>query len=124
MIETHADSIVFEFDSFLICDEQYVVTVLQSMLFIGSLIGFFVIPTLADNIGRKISIMISWLICSFGVAAISFAFSPNMVAVGYFLAGFGCNPAITLCYSFINENGLGKTKMMFGVAIQIFLAFG
>jgi hypothetical protein len=25
-----------------------------------------------------------------------------MVGIGYFLAGFGANPAITLCYSFIN----------------------
>jgi OCT family organic cation transporter-like MFS transporter 4/5 len=72
------------------------------MLFIGSLIGFFIIPYAADNFGRKIAIQASWGICTLGVLLICLADSPNMIGIGYFFAGFGSNPAITLCFSFIN----------------------
>lgn len=43
-----------------------------------------------------------------------------------FLLEFGCNPAITLCYSFPNEqmaNG-GKKRQSYEVIIQICLAVG
>lgn len=71
-------------------------------MFIGSLSGFFAIPYMADNWGRRIAVRISWGICTLGVIAICFADSPNMVGIGYFLSGFGCNPAITLTLSIIN----------------------
>ncbi len=73
------------------------------MIFIGSLLGFFTIPYFADNWGRRIAIRFSWGICTVGCVFIAFAGSPSMVGIGYFMAGFGANPAITLCYSFINE---------------------
>lgn len=100
------------------------VTVLTSMIFIGSLMGFFTIPYFADNWGRKIAIRISWAICTIGVLIISISTSPSMVGIGYFLAGFGANPAITLCYSFINEQCLGTSRQKYGVIIQVFYAIG
>ena len=72
------------------------------MLFFGSLIGFFIIPYAADNFGRNSAMKVAWGICTLGVLIICLADSPNMVGIGYFFAGFGCNPAITLCFSFIN----------------------
>lgn len=72
------------------------------MLYVGSLLGFFVIPYVADNWGRKISIRISWTLFLFGILANALADSPNMIGLGQLLTGFGCNPAITLCYSFLN----------------------
>jgi OCT family organic cation transporter-like MFS transporter 4/5 len=72
------------------------------MVFVGSLAGFFVIPYIADNWGRKISIRVSWGIGTLGVLVVALADSANMIGLGYFFAGFGTNPAITLCFSFIN----------------------
>lgn len=86
----------------MICDYEYLVNVLQSMLFVGSLIGFFVFPYVADNWGRKLGIKISWAMCTIGIAFISFADGSGMIGLGFFLAGFGSNPAITLCLTFIN----------------------
>jgi MFS family permease len=68
---------------------------------VGSLIGFFIIPHLADNYGRKIMVHISWGICVLGALLIATAPSPILVGIGFFLAGFGANPAITLNFSFI-----------------------
>lgn len=46
------------------------------------------------------------------------------VGVGQFLCGFGCNPAISLCYSFLNEQVLGAKRQTYCVIIQLFLAVG
>ncbi len=94
------------------------------MVFFGSLAGFFLIPYIADNWGRKIGIRISWAIGTAGVLVLALADSANTIGIGYFLAGFGTNPAITLCFSFINEQCLGRARQGFGVGVQIFLALG
>lgn len=87
----------------MICsDLEYKATVLQSMLFFGSLAGFFVIPYIADNSGRRLAMRIAWGLGTIGVFIVEISDSSNMVAFGLFMAGFGFNPAITLCYSFIN----------------------
>lgn len=86
----------------MICDLDYQATILTSMIYIGSLFGFFIIPYFADNYGRKIMILISWGICTLGVLLIASAPSPILIGIGFFLSGFGANPAITLNYSFIN----------------------
>lgn len=108
----------------MICDLAYQATILQSMIYIGSLIGFFIIPYLADNWGRKITLQISWLLCVIGTVLIASAPHPILIGVGFFLAGSGANPAITLNYSFINEQIVGKWRQRYGVIIQISFAFG
>lgn len=85
-------------------------TIFQSLVYGGSLVGFFIIPYIADNWGRKIGIILSWGIYAVGLLTLCFAGDGNTVAVGQFLSGFGCNPAVTLCYSFLNEQCLGKKR--------------
>jgi OCT family organic cation transporter-like MFS transporter 4/5 len=104
------------------CQYDYIVTILESLVYIGSLIGFFLFPYLADNWGRKKAMHISWACCTLGVVLLATASEVSMVAIGQFLAGFGGNPAITLDYSFINEQSLGKSRQYFSVGIQISLA--
>ena len=116
---------VFAFpEHYLICEQDYLVAVLTSLVYFGSLVGFFVIPFIADNWGRKITILISWTFFVIGIGTICIADSPNMIGMGQFFAGFGCNPAITLSYSFINEQCSGKSRQFFGIGIQVFFAFG
>ena len=67
---------------------------------------------------------ISWVICTLGVFLLVIANSIVLIAIGYFLAGLGSNPAITLCFSFINEQCLYKSRQRYGVFVQIFLALG
>lgn len=72
------------------------------MLFVGAMFGFFVIPYMADNYGRKLAMRVSWGIGTVAVMIVCIADSPNMIGLGLFLIGFGANPATTLCFSFIN----------------------
>ena len=123
-IKWHSDSITFAFNDYLICDFEYLSTIFISIFYFGSLVGFFVIPSVADNFGRRIAMLISWAIYGIGVLTIGVSFHPALVGIGEFLAGFGCNPAITLCYSFINEQCLRGSRQHYGVGIQIFIALG
>ena len=73
------------------------------MMFFGALIGYFFIPTIADNSGRKIGLKIAIIIGIVGSVLFSIADSPLVVGFALFFVGFGTNPAITLAFSFINE---------------------
>lgn len=97
---------------------------LQSMLFFGALIGFFIIPNIADNSGRKPAIRLAWVIGIASVVITMIADSPRVIGFGLFFIGFGTNPAITLAFSFINEQTLGKSRQRFGVGVQLGLAVG
>ena len=75
------------------------------MVYIGSFIGFYVFTYIADNFGRKIGLSYSWIIGCIGMLIISFLSNNYYVSgVGFFLMGFGMNPAITLHYSFFSEH--------------------
>ena len=125
MLKWHSNSIVFGIeDNYLICEDEYLQPALTSLLYFGSLLGFFVIPYIADNYGRKLAIVISWSIFIFGISILSLANSVLMIGMGQLLSGFGINPAITLSYSFINEQCLGKNRQLYSIMIQISFAIG
>ena len=109
----------------MICSEyENQIPILQSMLYIGALFGFLFIPTIADNSGRKEGLKIAMIISIVSSALFSIADSPIVIGFSLFFIGFGTNPAITLAYSFINEQCLGKYRQIFGVGVQIGLALG
>lgn len=108
----------------MICEYDYLPAIFISIFYFGSLIGFFIIPSIADNFGRRLAMVISWGIYGFGILLIAISMHPAMIGAGEFIAGFGCNPAITLCYSFLNEQCLRDSRQKYGVGIQVFIALG
>lgn len=64
---------------------------------------------IADNKGRKLGLILSWVTCTAGCLIMVCSWTYWPMLLGYFLSGFGCNPAITLHYSFFNEHS-SKTK--------------
>lgn len=86
--------------------------------------GFLAIPFVADNWGRRKAIRASWGLFAFGILFICIGNSYILIGFGQFLLGFGCNPAITLCYSFLNEQVVGRKRQSYGVIILICLAVG
>lgn len=112
------------FGTIYACNKEYVLTTLSTIVYIGSFVGFFFFPYIADNYGRKLAINASWLTSCAGVILTAFSRNVYMVGAGWFLGGFGGNPAITLSYSFINEQSLGKYRQYFSVGIQLWFAVG
>lgn len=58
-------------------------------------------PLIADNKGRKIAELISWIIAVLGCGVLLISMNLELVAIGSFMMGFGTNAAINLHYSFI-----------------------
>jgi OCT family organic cation transporter-like MFS transporter 4/5 len=88
----------------LYCAREYLNTLLSSMSYLGSFMGFMVFPMIADNVGRRIGLILAWGTCTIGCILMASSVNYPMMIIGYFLAGFGVNPAVTLHYSFINEH--------------------
>ena len=57
-ITAHAD---------LICDNQTYRNLVQSTLYIGSVMGLFIMNMLSDTKGRKFSFLLSWGIANVGI---------------------------------------------------------
>jgi MFS family permease len=94
------------------------------MMFLGSLLGFFIIPFIADNFGTRLALRIAWGTGTVSVLLACLAPNPYILALALFLVGFGANPSITLCFSIINETCLGRSRQRFAVGIQIAWAVG
>lgn len=73
------------------------------MFFSGTLIGFILIGTMVDNLGRRISLLICIVIALIGTLAI--LLSPNLILVdiGLFMAGLGMENAFTISFYFFTE---------------------
>jgi len=69
----NSESMVMEFE--LYCENKWKKNFIETEPYVGSLFGFFIFSSLADNWGRKPSICLSWFIASIG--AIIMAFSVN-----------------------------------------------
>lgn len=94
----------------MVCSQEWVSSLLQSMSYIGSLIGYLVMSHIADNYGRKKGEIIAWIICIFGQVMTLVSFNLVTVGIGSFFMGFGSNGAINIHYSFFKELVLGKTR--------------
>jgi len=54
------------FENPLICEREELSNVLQSLVYVGSLVGFFIFSFVADNYGRKFSLGFSWFLAFLG----------------------------------------------------------
>ncbi|EAR99579.1 MFS transporter (macronuclear) [Tetrahymena thermophila SB210] len=118
------NTLVFYFDPPLICDQSYLYDILCSLSQIGCLVGFLVFSWFADNKGRKTALFFSWMIGTVGVFLSGFSNSIIPFAIGFFLQGFGTNPAIIIHFSFLNEHSLGKFRELSSIGVQVFWGIG
>lgn len=79
-------------------------------MYLGSFLGFFIFPYIADRYGRKIALVISWIITSIGTILMACSINYTMLVLSIFITGFGIMPAITIHYSFLNEHSSGKFR--------------
>ena len=59
-------SISLDYGVIMVCSKLWISSLLQSFSYLGSLIGYIVMPLVADNKGRKIAELISWIIVVLG----------------------------------------------------------
>lgn len=73
---------------------------MSSFTYFGAFVGYIVISFFADNLGRRSSILIAWVVCTVGSIMVAFSVNIYMVAVGLFLCGCGCDAGINICFFF------------------------
>ncbi|CAD8190555.1 unnamed protein product [Paramecium octaurelia] len=111
------------FNTILSCNKT-LQSIIKSIVYFGSLAGFFIFSFIADNYGRKLALILSWSITTIGSLILATAQNFQMITGAMFLLGFGGNPAITVHYSFINEHSQGHFREFQNVGLQVFFAIG
>ena len=73
----------------------------MGMFFLGALVGFIILGSMVDNIGRRLTLLISLGIGSLGLLLILIAGNIVLVDIGLFVVGFGLENAFNLVFFFL-----------------------
>lgn len=108
----------------MLCSNTWLSSLLQSLSYIGSFVGYLVMSHIADNFGRKNTERISWIINIVGISILIGSINLFMVGIGSFLMGLGTNATITLHYTFLKEMLVGKMRERSFILLQIAFSCG
>lgn len=75
----------------------------ESLPYLGAICGLFLFMFLSDNVGRKISIGLSWFVGSLGGILLVAFENIYTILIGNFFAGFGVVPCATIGLVYLNE---------------------
>lgn len=84
------------------CELRDVRMMLQAVLAIGSILGFFIIPLISDLKGKKVAMIVCLLCMLSGNLGIFFGIyqkMPILIALSQFINSFGANSAAAVSYS-------------------------
>ncbi len=84
-----------------ICDDEFLLDMIKSSPYFGSLLGFIVSSLTADNIGRKRTMSIALGVATLGSLMVVLGFNLTIVTIGVILSGAGINVASALCFCFL-----------------------
>ncbi len=124
MAKPFPKSIALDYGVVMVCSKEWVSSLLQSIGYFGSLVGYIVMPLVADNKGRKNAEIIAWAITVAGCGVLLVSMNLPFIGIGSFLMGFGSNSAIILHYSFIKELVVDKLSQKMMILLQISFSFG
>lgn len=108
----------------MVCSKEWIGSLLQSIAYLGSLIGYIIMPLVADNKGRKTAEFIAWSLTIVGCGVLLLSTNIPMIAIGNFFMGFGSNAATILHYSFLKELVVDKLGQRMMIFLQISFSFG
>ncbi|WAR09240.1 LOW QUALITY PROTEIN: ORCT-like protein, partial [Mya arenaria] len=116
--------ITFTSEKNLICDDELLPSIAKMLFFAGVLVGALFFGILSDKIGRKKTLMVSFLLVIASSIALSWANSYAMFVAMRFLVGAG-NSGIFMTGFVIGMEMVGPSKRIWaGVVIEYFFALG
>ena len=90
----------------------------------GAMVGLLVVTFMADNYGRKLSLIVSWGICVFGSLLVIMNENIISVSIGLFLSGFGSDASCNITFLFFCETLNNKKRQRYSIIVQIFFTLG
>ena len=106
------------------CEDSLPSIIASACTYIGAALGFLVVTFLADNYGRKLSLLISWGICTVGCLVVVFDSNIYLVALGLFLSGFGSDASNNITFLFFCETLNNSKRQKYSIIVQIFFTLG
>ena len=93
------------------------------MKYVGAFIGLIVFSFFSDNYGRKKSIIISWIIFTFGTILIVLSEELVLGGIAMFLIGVG-SASMFMCFHILHEILSTRTRQKYQILIQGFSSVG
>lgn len=106
------------------CGEADKLSAAEGIFFVGSLCGFVVLGMMADNLGRRTTLIVCLVSAVVGELLILLVNSLVAVEVGMFLAGFGLENAFNLGFYFFSETLENSLRQRAAVVTQFCFCLG
>ena len=106
------------------CDDEYLLDMIKSSPYFGSLLGFFLSSFIAGNIGTKQLMTVSLGISSVGSVLVVTGFNLPMVVVGVVLSGMGINVACGMAFCYLSETVEDNKRQKYSILVQVSFTVG
>jgi MFS family permease len=106
------------------CDDEYLLDLIKSCPYFGSLVGYFLSSFIAGNIGRKKLMTIALGISSLGSVLVVTAFNLPMVVIGVIFSGMGINVACGMAFCYLAETVEDNKRQKYSILVQISFTIG
>ena len=107
------------------CDkEKLKLDFIETMMYVGGVVGFLISAVIGDLFGRKVLIVGCMCLTVLGLVITIFCSSLTMAAAGLFIATVGIQDGFNICFYFLAETVSEQYREKFSVAIQMFYGIG
>lgn len=107
-----------------ICEDEYLLDMIKSFPYFGSLIGFILAALTSDKMGRKLTMSVSLAIATLGSLLMSIGFNLWMISIGVIMAGAGINVCSAICFVYLGEVVETVKRQKYSILIQISYTLG
>lgn len=116
-------SVASEYGPFM-CEDEYLLDMVKSCPYFGSLLGFIISSFISDNIGRKKMMTVSLGVASLGSILAVTGFNLPMIAVGVILSGMGINVSCAMVFCYLAETVENQKRQKYSILVQVAFTFG
>ncbi len=117
------ESIATEYGPF-ICEDEFLLDMIKSSPYFGSLIGFILSSLVGDSLGRKRVMVISLGIAALGSILMVVSNNLWMITFGVIITGAGINVSSALCFCYMGEVVSDIKRQKYSILIQISYTIG
>lgn len=96
----------------------------MSMFYFGAIVGYIILGSMVDNIGRRLILLISLGFGCAGLLLILVAGNIILVDIGLFIVGFGLESAFNMGFFFFTETLEDRYRQKAGIITQTAYCLG
>jgi MFS family permease len=106
------------------CDDEFLLDMIRTCPYFGSLLGFIVFSFISDNLGRKITMSVSLGLTTLGSIMVVLGFNLSMISIGVIMSGAGINVASAITFCYLGEIVENYKRQKYSILVQMSYTFG